>query len=280
MSDNGLVHFVPGNLPLQRLCGQIKVLLFIVFTILTIATFDCRILLTITLMFSAALISLKPRAKLVFTLMAVALFLNLINLVLFYLFNPYIGSEFVGTSTVLFSFSKRLVMPAETLWYFAVRTLKVAAMFVVSLWLIFSVTPTQLAAGFNRIGMPYKIAMVFSIALRYLPDILQNYRNASDSIQARGMELDMKKTTLGAKIKGTVSIAGPLVLNTFDNVGTIADALDLRGFGKYKKRTWYVETPYETLDKIALGLVVLTALFTAGYIAYITIQKPLMWYPF
>lgn len=280
MNSNGLVRFSPGELPLQRLCGQVKVLLFIVFTVLIIATFDFRILLAATVISAAALVSLKPNWKLVGALMAVALGLNCVNLVLFYLFNPQIGSEFVGTSTELFRFSARLVMPAETLWYFFVRTVKVLAMFLVSLWLIFVVTPTQLAAGFNRIGMPYKVAMIFSIALRYLPNILQDYRNSSASIQARGLELDLKKTTLGAKLKGIISIVGPLVLNTFDNVGTIADALDLRGFGKYKTRTWYVEPPYGKMDKAAFAVAAATALFTVCYIIYRLVAQPMMWYPF
>lgn len=96
--------------------------------------------------------------------------------------------------------------------------------------------------------------MVFSIALRYLPDLIKDYKNISASIQARGLELGRKKTTLKAKIEGVVSIAVPLILSSFDDVGVIADALDLRGFGKNKKRTWYVETPYGRLDKICLVL--------------------------
>lgn len=280
MNENGLVHFSPGEYPLQKLCGQVKVMLFIVFTILTIATFDFRILLAVAFVSGLALCSLKPNWKIIMGLMAVALGLNLINLILFYLFNPQIGTEFVGTHTELFRFSERLVMSAETLWYFAVRTLKVLAMFLVSLWLIFAVTPTQLAAGFNRIGVPYKIAMVFSIALRYLPNILQDYRNASASIQARGMELDLKRTSPGKKLRGMISIVGPLVLNTFDNVGVIANALDLRGFGKHKKRTWYVEAPYAALDKAAAVLAALTAVFTAVYIVYRIAKSPMMWYPF
>lgn len=280
MNSNSLVRFAPGDLPLQRLCGQVKVLLFIVFTVLIIATFDLRILLPITILFAAALISLKPNPKIIIGLMAVAMGLNLVNLILFYLFNPQIGAEFVGTSTVLFHFSSRLVMPAETLWYFVVRSLKVLAMFMVSLWLIFVVTPTQLAAGFNRVGLPYKVAMIFSIALRYLPNILQDYRNISASIQARGMELSLKKVGIKAKVKGIVSIVGPLILGTFDKVGVIADALDLRGFGKYKTRTWYVEPPYGPPDKAALILVIFTGIFTLGYILHQAIAQPMMWYPF
>lgn len=280
MNSNGLIHFVPGDLPLERLCGQVKVLLFIVFTILIISTFDFRILFAVTILFSFALASLKPNWKIIIALMLVALLLNTVNLVLFYLFNPMIGTEFVGTTTILFRFSDYLAMPAETLWYFVVRTLKVLAMFIVSLWLIFVITPTQLAAGFNRIGMPYKIAIVFSIALRYLPNILQDYHNSSASIQARGMELDIKRVKLSTKVKGIIAIVGPLILTTFDKVGVIADALDLRGFGKNKKRTWYVEAPYGKLDRIAISLIIFTACFTAGYIIYRSVEKPMMWYPF
>ena len=89
-----------------------------------------------------------------------------------------------------------------------------------------------------------------------------------------------KKTTLKAKIEGVVSIAVPLILSSFDDVGVIADALDLRGFGKNKKRTWYVETPYGRLDKICLVLAAVLAALTAAYMAYGVIVKPPMWYPF
>ena len=280
MTSNNLVRFSPGVTPLHTLCGQVKVLLVIVTIILTISTFDCRILLAVTAVAAAALASLKPNWKIIWALMLVAMGLNTVNLILFYLFNPHIGCEFVGTCTELFRFTERLVMPAETLWYFAVRTLKVVAMFLVSLWLIFVVTPTQLAAGFNRVGLPYKLSMVFSIALRYLPDLIKDYKNISASIQARGLELGRKKTTLKAKIEGVVSIAVPLILSSFDDVGVIADALDLRGFGKNKKRTWYVETPYGRLDKICLVLAAVLAALTAAYMAYGVIVKPPMWYPF
>lgn len=280
MNDNGMVRFTPGEEPLHRLTGQVKVLLFLVFTVLIIATFDLRILMVVTLLALAALVSLRPNWKVIFALMAVALGLNLVNLLLFYLFNPHIGCEFVGTCTELFRFSEHLILPAETLWYFFVRTIKVLAMFLVSLFLIFVVTPTQLAAGFNRVGLPYKIAMIFSIALRYLPNILQDYRNRSAAIQARGLELDRKKVSLLTKIKGIISVVGPLILNTFDNVGTISDALDLRGFGKQKKRTWYIEPPYGNLDKACLVLVIITGAFTVWYIGYKTMAHPMMWYPF
>ena len=138
MTSNNLVRFSPGVTPLHTLCGQVKVLLFIVTIILTISTFDCRILLAVTAVAAAALASLKPNWKIIWALMLVAMGLNTVNLILFYLFNPHIGCEFVGTCTELFRFTERLVMPAETLWYFAVRTLKVVAMFLVSLWLILS----------------------------------------------------------------------------------------------------------------------------------------------
>ena len=71
MNSNGLVRFSPGELPLQRLCGQVKVLLFIVFTVLIIATFDFRILLAVTVISAAALVSLKPNWKLVGALISI-----------------------------------------------------------------------------------------------------------------------------------------------------------------------------------------------------------------
>ena len=83
MTSNNLVRFSPGVTPLHTLCGQVKVLLFIVTIILTISTFDCRILLAVTAVAAAALASLKPNWKIIWALMLVAMGLNTVNLILF-----------------------------------------------------------------------------------------------------------------------------------------------------------------------------------------------------
>ncbi|NCB06257.1 MAG: energy-coupling factor transporter transmembrane protein EcfT, partial [Clostridia bacterium] len=45
-----------------------------------------------------------------------------------------------------------------------------------------------------------------------------------------------------------------LILSSLSRIETISNAMELRGFGKKKKRTWYVQRPFRRNDWIALGL--------------------------
>ena len=57
------------------------------------------------------------------------------------------------------------------------------------------------------------------------------------------------------------AILMPLVLTSLDRIETISYAMELRSFGKYKKRTFYSERPFRKQDGFALlgmgGLMIL-----------------------
>ena len=53
--------------------------------------------------------------------------------------------------------------------------------------------------------------------------------------------------------------AGEVCLNRID---TISNAMELRGFGKKNKRTWYTQRPFVRCDLIALGVGVLLLLLS------------------
>ena len=95
-------------------------------------------------------------------------------------------------------------------------------------------------------------------ALRYIPDIQRDYREISQSAQARGVELG-KEAKLRKRLKNSAAILFPLVLSSIERIETIANAMELRGFGKYKKRTWIMRKKMEKRDyaAIAFGVVIL-----------------------
>ena len=50
------------------------------------------------------------------------------------------------------------------------------------------------------------------------------------------------------------ALAIALILTSLNRIDTISNAMELRGFGKNKKRTWYTRRPFERRDFAALGL--------------------------
>ena len=95
-----------------------------------------------------------------------------------------------------------------------------------------------------------------AIALRYIPDIQRDYLPVSAQAQARqrGVELGKKMKHFFSRLKNSVNILLPLILTSLNRIDTISNAMELRGFGKNKKRTWYTRRPFERRDFAALGL--------------------------
>lgn len=44
-------------------------------------------------------------------------------------------------------------------------------------------------------------------------------------------------------MKNSVNILLPLILTSLNRIDTISNAMELRGFGKNSKRTWYTQRP-------------------------------------
>ncbi len=247
------INIIPGNTFLDKLSGTTKVRLFFALVILLVATWDMRIILPALAVSIVGLVSIKPNKKLVLGLVGFVTLMNLFNLFLVWVVMPDSGANIVGASTLLFRFSERYVVTAETLWYFAVRFLKFMATFLISLTFIQAITPSEMAAGLYSVKIPYKVATMVSIAFRYIPEISRDFSDIKISMQARGMELDPKKTTLLERLKQNVVILVPLIIVSFDRVGNIANAMDLRGYGRGKTRTYYSEheeTPNDRKMKV------------------------------
>jgi energy-coupling factor transport system permease protein len=263
ISKRLFINVTPGTTFLDKLSGTTKVRLFLILIVLMIATWDIRILFPILVAGLIGLISIKPNWKLVGGLMIFIVLVNLFNLFLVWVVTPDYGANLVGGSTLLFRFTERYIVTAETMWYFLVRFTKFIATFVVSLTFIQSITPSEMAAGLYAIKVPYKIASVVSIAFRYIPDITRDFSDIKVSMQARGVELNPKKVGLVERLKQNILILVPLIIVSFERVGNIANAMDLRGYGRGKTRTYYAEHEETRADKImkVVYLLLLLAIF-------------------
>ena len=253
LSKRLFINIIPGDTFLDKLSGTTKVRLFFALVILLVATWDIRIMLPVLVLGLVGLISIKPNWKLVSGIIGFIVLTNLFNLFLVWVVSPDYGADIVGGSTLLLRFSDRYIITAETMWYFLVRFSKFMATFLVSLTFIQAITPSEMAAGLYSIKVPYKVATIVSIAFRYIPEISRDFSDIKISMQARGMELDEKKTTVFQRLKQNIVILVPLIVVSFDRVGNIANAMDLRGYGRGKTRTYYSEheeTPNDRKMKV------------------------------
>jgi energy-coupling factor transport system permease protein len=124
---------------------------------------------------------------------------------------------------------------------------------MIPLGLLFLLTtnPSEFASSLNKVGVPYKAAYGFALTLRYFPDLQKDYVSISKSQQARGIEMTAK-ASLMSRIKNALLILMPLIFSSLERVDNISNAMDLRGFGKHKKRTWYTSKKMTHEDYLAI----------------------------
>ena len=121
---------------------------------------------------------------------------------------------------------------------------------------IFVVTtnPSEFAASLNRIGISYNIGYAVAIALRYIPDVQDDFHKIKNAQEARGIEMS-GKAKLMSRIKSTASIIFPLIFTSIGRIDTISNAMELRGYGKHRKRTWYMGRKLQRNDYLCIALV-------------------------
>ena len=123
-------------------------------------------------------------------------------------------------------------------------------------------TPNQLTDGmekllapFNKIHVPvHEIAMMMSIALRFIPILLEETDKIMKAQQARGA--DFENGTLLQKAKALVPILVPLFVSAFRRANDLAMAMEARCYHGGAGRTKMKPLRYARRDFIAYGILV------------------------
>lgn len=261
MAANTVLNYLPRDSVVHRLTGTTKLAFFLLFTFASMVTYDTRVLLVLMAVSFAAFRVSRIRLREVRFMLVFMLVFLVLNDLCIYLFSPEQGVEIYGTRHLIATFFWRYTLTWEQLFYLFNISLKYFVALPVAILFISSTDPSEFAASLNRIGVSYRVGYSVAIALRYIPDIQRDYHSISQAQQARGIELG-KNEKLLARLKNSVNILLPLILSSLARIDTISNAMELRGFGKHKKRTWYVARPFARNDYLALGLGVLLLVFS------------------
>ncbi|MBU5594533.1 energy-coupling factor transporter transmembrane protein EcfT [Amphibacillus sp. MSJ-3] len=236
---------------IHQLSGFTKLVIFLLWSSAAMLTYDTRILIILFILSMIIFKLSKVQLKEIRYVLMLILFFLLLNNIAIYLFSPQEGVKIYGSSHELFSIYGRYNLTLEQLFYQFNVTLKYFVVTPVALLFIITTHPSEFAASLNKIGISYKISIAVSLALRYLPDIQRDFRTISQVQQARGVDFS-KNEKITKRLKNVVSIMMPLIFSSLDRIDTISQAMELRSFGKHKKRTWYSERPLSKLDWYSL----------------------------
>jgi len=237
--------------PIHRMSGLSKFICFLFLTFAVMFSFDIRCIAGILVFSLFALRVSKIRfSQIRLMLIYVGIFL-VINFVLSYIFAPEQGPSIYGTHHELFRIAGHYTITQEQLLYQCTKTMKYASVIPLGIIFLLTTNPSEFAAALSGAGLNYKAAYAVSLTLRYLPDVQRDYTDISYAQQARGLDMS-KKAKLKDRFKNALLIIIPLLFSTMERIDTVSNAMDLRGFGKGKRRTWYASRPMKRLDRGAL----------------------------
>lgn len=238
---------------IHRLSGVTKLICFLLMTSAVMFTYDIRVILGI-MVFSYILMHV---AKIRFSqvrLMFIYVFIFLIaNFFLTFLFDPKYGTEIYGTEHDLLAFGGRYVLTQEQLFYQITKFSKYLSVIPLGIIFILTTNPSEFASSLNGIGISYKVGMSLSLTLRYFPDVADDFQAIRLAQEARGLDMS-KKASVSSRLKNTGAILAPLLFTTMDRIDLISNAMDLRGFGKAKTRTWYARRPLQRADYVSIAV--------------------------
>ena len=262
-----VLSYVDRDSVIHKMTGTTKLFFFLFWSIAAMITYDTRVLVGMFLLgcifFKISKLKWKEISFaliFMFTLMA-------INIIGIYVFAPEQGVEIYGTRHELTHLFWRYSVTAEQLFYMFNFLMKYMAVIPIALLFIMTTNPSEFAASMNKIGISYRVGYAVAIALRYIPDVQRDYREISQAQQARGISLGKEEKTLD-RIKNSAAILFPLVLSSIQRIETISNAMELRGFGKHKKRTWIMEKSMVKRDYagIILGIVIMIISITMMFV--------------
>lgn len=271
-----IFNYIDRESPIHRLTGATKLVCLLLWSFAAMLSYDTRLLAVLAvlsvLLFRLSRIRLRDVS---FMLGFTAVFL-LLNNILIFAFSPQHGVGIYGSQSVLFQLGGNYAVTKEQLFYHLNLVLKYLATIPIVLLFVSTTNPSEFAASLNRIGVKYTVAYSVALALRYIPDVQREYRDISLAQQARGIEMSRKQSLI-KRLKSSAAILIPLILSSMDRIETISNAMELRGFGKDRRRTWYMARPFTAMDFAAMAL---CALLLAAALILNAYNGSRFWNPF
>ena len=266
MRDITLGRYVIAKSPLHRLDPRVKLLslLFIIAFLFVAGNF-----------LGLGVMALAVVTAMIFSGVRISQYLRSVRAVIILILFTSIFNLFYGDGTVLVQWGPMQITTGgiRTAVFVVVRIL---VMIFASSVLTFTTTPNQLADAMERLMKPLKwikvpvheIAMMMTIALRFIPTLLEETDKIMSAQKARGA--DMESGGLISRAKALVPVLIPLFISAFRRAFDLATAMESRCYTGGKGRTKMRQLHLNLFDITAFTLVLLACAATLLLRIFIT----------
>ena len=260
MNDITIGQYFPGNSLLHKSDARMKIVLLL---FMMISVFICKnyVSLAIAVVATAMLVIIsRIKLKVILKGLKPLLFIILFTAVL---------NIFYGTGKPIFQF-----------WIFKITErglnnalfmgTRIILLVIIGLMLTYTTTPTALTDAIESLLKPLKIfkadihslAMVMTIALRFIPILIEEVQKIMAAQKSRGA--DLESGGIVKRAKAIVPILIPLFVSSFRRADELADAMECRCYRGSEGRTKMKVMHLQIRDYFSLIAVII---YFAGIIA-------------
>ena len=250
-------QYIPGNSFIHRLDPRTKILVLVImmsaifsktnsFNLLAISVFVLICFFTVRISYSTIINSIKATWFMLFFLLILNIFIIKKGDVLFVIPNTDIEVYSIAVYTTLY-----------VVWRIVLS---------ISLSIVLTSTTDQLklALGLEKLFSPLQkikipistLATMVSIALRFIPMVLDDFNRISKAQASRG--LDFENGSIKTKIKSLFTLVIPLIMSLFTTADELALSMEARNYNPKVERPRYRNL---TMHKRDITILILIAIY-------------------
>lgn len=185
------------------------------------------------------------------------------------IFTALLNMLFIEGSTVYLNIGGILMITKEGLIAAGLMTVRIVSLIIGSSLLTYTTSPISLTDGIEKLLDPLKavkvpsheIAMIMTIALRFIPTLIEETEKIISAQKARGADMETGKFT--ERARAMIPILIPLFVSSFRRAEELALAMECRCYRGGEGRTRMKELKFSGADVLCLCM---TAVFFAGVI--------------
>lgn len=168
--------------------------------------------------------------------------------------------------TVWINWGNVIIITKESVFFMLFLIVRLVLLVMGSAILTLTTTPVSLTDGIESLLTPLKwikvpvheLALIMSIALRFIPTLMDETNRIINAQKARGA--DFETGGIVKRAKAVIPVLIPLLISSFRRAEELGDAMDARCYSGAKGRTKYKKMRFTYRDLI--GLLALTILIT------------------
>ncbi len=246
-----LGQYFPNNSILHRLDARFKIIITLIYIMMlfTGETLTCLMVGAVFTIFAAAL------SKIPFKMF----FRSVKPLLPFLIMTAIINLLFVKSGEVLYEW-KFIKITQNGLNISVFMVVRIVLLITGSSLLTYTTSPITLTDAIERLMSPLKkigfpaheLAMMMSIALRFIPTLIEETEKIISAQKARGAEIDTG--SLMTRAKNMISILVPLFISSFRRADELATAMECRCYHGGEGRTRLRQLKSSARDYVALAV--------------------------